>query len=397
MSKPNCVSSETCTTWERARSPFVRFVGQKNPDVFVVGGAPSYEEDQQGANFVGDGGSYLRNILKSVGFRMPSVAMGYVVKCMPINAQGKQRNLREGEIKKCKPHILSEIAVLKPKVVLLLGAEAFKAILNEKGIASKRGRPYEREGIVYVPTIKPDMVLYDPGMADSFISDVALAYNISQGLVNPEQIEPEEVDYKILKTTDELDMLVEQARAAEEIAYDLETNMLQPYYNKSKIVCASFSFIEREAFTIPLFHAQPIFNDKEMTYARKVLKEIMTNSVPKIAHGGKFDNKWLKATEGIVVENFAYDTMLSQYLLFEEAGKHSLSYCAFVYTTMGGYDEPLETYKKMHKECDPDRGGSYANIPWDVMLPYAGGDTDCTIRVHHKIEPLMKQLEEYKK
>jgi uracil-DNA glycosylase family 4 len=385
-------TSDKCNLWDSGCfSALIPATGSKKPDLLVIGPAPYGDDDLQCGNFLGDSGDLLRGTLQEVGFDLNLVAFAQVVRCRPTQSKWGKTFNREpsaAEIKDCKPFILADIERLKPKGILLLGAVAFKAILGITGIVSNRGRVYDYEGMVALPTFHPEQVVRDDQYLEWFVRDIEKMYQeLYEG-----KVEKLPVDYYFLDTLEGLKLLVKRAEQAKEVSFDLETSRLNPHMEDAQIVCASFSFVEREAFVVPLYHKDMIFQGRKLSYAKDVIREVVGSPLPKCGHNAKFDMTWLLVTEGIETANFAADTMLMQYLITEQAGTHSLDWLACRYVPeMCGYDQPLEEYKAQHKEADPKRGGSYRNIDWGVLYPYACMDSDVTLRCYHELEKLLVQ------
>lgn len=387
MSKP--CDSIKCNLWEHCQNPMIGASGSICPDLLVIGEAPHVEDDNQCGNFLSEGGELLKSVLSQVGFDLKKVAYTNTIKCRPKQEKyGKVIN-REPlpfEIKDCKPYLLADVERLKPKAILTLGSVAFKALLNQTGIMSKHGSVIDLDGTLVVPTFHPANVLRDDSFLDSFVRDIETLHRelyVGKLVARP-------VDYQLVQTIPDLKRLIVRASKADECCFDLETSCLNPFLEDAQIVCAAFSFVECESYVVPLYHKQMLLTGRLLSYAKGVIRDIMESELPKIAHNAKFDISWLSVTEDIQTNNLAFDTMLAQYLLSEQGGTHALDYCAWRYVPeMGGYDQPLEDYKHQRKDCDPKRGGSYRNIEWDVLFPYASMDTDCTIRLKHILEKLI--------
>jgi len=388
MSNEKPCDAVKCRLWEKCINPLIPTTGSKNPDLLVIGEAPGADDDCQAGNFLTDGGNLLREILKDVGFSFDKVAFSNVVRCRPTQEKWGKTINREpltNEIKDCKGFIMEDIEKLKPRAILLLGSVAFKAILNLTGITSCRGKVYDFQGITVVPTFHPANVIRDNTFLEYFVKDIEKVY---KELYEEKVVYPP-AEYTLIKNLEGLKLLVSRASDADEVSFDLETSRLNPHMEDAQIVCVSFSFVERESFIVPMYHRNMIFTGKSLSYAKSIIKVIMESPLPKIAQNAKFDMSWLMVTEGIETNNLTDDTMLMQFLLTEQAGTHGLDWLAWRYTDMGGYDRPLEDYKKSHKDCDPKRGGSYRNIPWEILAPYAGMDTDCTLRCCHILRGLI--------
>lgn len=105
-----------------------------------------------------------------------------------------------------------------------------------------------------------------------------------------------------------------------------------------------------------------------------LIKEIMECETPKGAHNGAYDVNRLRG-KGIIVKNYAWDTILMHHMLDEER-PHGLDDLSFVYTADGGYKSEKNKYLKSSKT-------SWANIPMDVLLPYNAQDADVTFQLYH--------------
>jgi uracil-DNA glycosylase len=103
----------------------------------IVGEAPGDLEDQSGQPFQGPAGQLLDQMLKAVGLnRNTDCVITNAVKCMPPN----DRSPSVSEVNHCKPYLLAQIELVQPKVLLLLGRVAAKAVLGQdQSIAQWRG------------------------------------------------------------------------------------------------------------------------------------------------------------------------------------------------------------------------------------------------------------------
>ena len=148
------------------RKQAVLGVGDLNPDWLFVGEGPGAEEDVKGEPFVGQAGKLLDNMLAALGIaRAPQeVPLGYgskayignAVKCRPPG----NRTPEAAEMAACRPWLERQIALLKPKVIVLLGKAAVHSVLHDdSSLASLRGRRYEYQGIPVVVTYHPAYLL----------------------------------------------------------------------------------------------------------------------------------------------------------------------------------------------------------------------------------------------
>ena len=128
--------------------------------IAIVGEAPGQNEDETGLPFVGRAGQLLDKILAAV--RLDSEKDVYIcniAKCRPPN----NRTPTTEEIAACKPYILEQIRLVDPKIILLTGATAVKALTGDRrGITKIRGTWMEWEGRLCMPVFHPSYLLRNP-------------------------------------------------------------------------------------------------------------------------------------------------------------------------------------------------------------------------------------------
>lgn len=90
------------------------------PDLVIVGGAPGSREDLKGRPFCGEAGILLRRVLKMLELARGKTHLLSSVMCHPVN----DRTPRDSELEACRPRLIQHISVLRPRVILLLGAVA---------------------------------------------------------------------------------------------------------------------------------------------------------------------------------------------------------------------------------------------------------------------------------
>ncbi|MFZ4514703.1 MAG: uracil-DNA glycosylase [Acidimicrobiia bacterium] len=131
--------------------------GAIDASVMFVGEGPGEREDLSGEPFVGRAGKLLTSLIEEVGLTRESVYIANVVKCRPPS----NRNPRPEEIAACRPYLETQIAMIRPKVIVTLGNFATKLLLDtDTGITKLRGQvfPYQ-PGTVIIPTLHPAAVL----------------------------------------------------------------------------------------------------------------------------------------------------------------------------------------------------------------------------------------------
>jgi len=141
------------------RTHVVHTEGNRKARLMFVGEAPGADEDILARPFVGRAGQLLTKIIEAIGLKREEVLIGNVNRCRP---PGNRAPTTE-EATTCKPYLLREIAIVQPKVIVVLGNTAMKNLLDTReGITRLRGRFQEYQGIKVMPTFHPAYLLRDP-------------------------------------------------------------------------------------------------------------------------------------------------------------------------------------------------------------------------------------------
>ena len=135
--------------------------GEGNPaaDLMFIGEGPGADEDRLGRPFVGRSGELLTKMIHAIGIERSDVYIANIVKCRPPG----NRNPEPDEARACLPFLRGQVALVRPKVIALLGKVACKWTLDEEiFITRDHGRWFERKGIWLMPTYHPSALLRDP-------------------------------------------------------------------------------------------------------------------------------------------------------------------------------------------------------------------------------------------
>jgi DNA polymerase len=129
-----------CKLHQQGRKQIVFGVGDPSAELMFVGEGPGADEDAQGEPFVGRAGQLLNNMIKAMGIGREDVYIANVVKCRPPGNRTPERD----ECETCSPFLMRQIAAIKPKVIVALGAVAAKNMLAINAPMSElRGRFYD--------------------------------------------------------------------------------------------------------------------------------------------------------------------------------------------------------------------------------------------------------------
>ena len=147
-----------CPLCERIRHK-VPGQGDRSAPLMLIGEGPGEVEDAQGLAFVGPAGQLLTKMLAAIGLPRERVYICNVVKCRPPG----NRVPEEAEIQACMLHLRMQVALVKPRVILLLGATAARATLGpDTRIMRDRGVWQQRKGVWMMPTWHPSALLRFP-------------------------------------------------------------------------------------------------------------------------------------------------------------------------------------------------------------------------------------------
>jgi DNA polymerase len=141
------------------RTQVVQTVGNYNADLMFIGEAPGADEDAKGEPFVGRAGQLLNKIIEAIGMKREEVCIGNINRCRPPG--NRQPTLPEAHT--CRPFLMREIAVIRPKVIVVMGNTALHNLLDTKiGITRMRGQFHDYFGVKVMPTFHPAYLLRDP-------------------------------------------------------------------------------------------------------------------------------------------------------------------------------------------------------------------------------------------
>ncbi|MCL2383340.1 MAG: uracil-DNA glycosylase [Oscillospiraceae bacterium] len=163
-----CSDCTKCKLSEHRRNVVIG-VGNRNANVMFIGEGPGADEDIQGEPFVGRAGKLMDMALNGLGIKREELYIANIVKCRPPG----NRNPEPDEVSSCIEYLKSQIELVDPKIIVLLGSVALKAILGQEyGITASRGKWIEKDGRMYIPTFHPAALLRDEDKKIDFWSDM---------------------------------------------------------------------------------------------------------------------------------------------------------------------------------------------------------------------------------
>jgi uracil-DNA glycosylase len=151
---------EACTACELHAGCTHKVPGQgdQTAPLMLIGEGPGEVEDREGLAFVGPAGQLLTRMLAAISLPRERVYICNVVKCRPP----QNRVPLPGEAEACLPYLRMQAALVRPKIILLLGSTAARTILGDEiRITRDRGKWFTRKGVWMMPTYHPSALLRD--------------------------------------------------------------------------------------------------------------------------------------------------------------------------------------------------------------------------------------------
>ena len=161
----NC---QRCKLAKLGRSQVVFGVGNPHASIMFVGEAPGANEDLKGEPFVGAAGRILNDLLQSANLSRDDIYIANVIKCRPP----ENRDPELDEVETCKPFLLQQIQLIRPKLVCTLGNWATQTLLERKvGITKVKAQAFYMKDFVLFPLLHPAAALHQGGLLDTLKAD----------------------------------------------------------------------------------------------------------------------------------------------------------------------------------------------------------------------------------
>lgn len=154
--------------------------GEGNPDadVVFVGEAPGKKEAETGKPFVAQSGRVLDRLLSRIGLSRDDVYITSPVKYLPKRGTPTQRDIAHG-----RTHLMQQIDIIDPQLVVLMGRVAARAVLDmDVAITKEHGRTVERDGRTYFLTFHPAAVLHNPSLSAELEEDFQPLHGLLTGV-----------------------------------------------------------------------------------------------------------------------------------------------------------------------------------------------------------------------
>lgn len=382
-----CSNCELC---KQADSPCIMGVGKKNARIMFIQDFPNDIDDSKGKPFSGATCGSVRRALINRDIPLEDIYWTSLVKCCPTDEE-----IKNPHINACKEILETEIEIINPDIIVPVGKHILKLIVGKNTLSKMRGNALEQSFMgrdrIILPMLNPRSVRVSPINKEYILNDL----DTLKDLYENGMPKASGVTYRYLETVADVQEEIERMlNEAEIISFDLETTGLDAFAEDSKIICISLTDKTHYGVAIPLFHKDTPFTKDELQVVIELIRKLLESDIPKVAHNGKFDIKWLLHCLNIDVKEFTFDTMLAHYIgISEEPGTQGLKSQAWEFTDMGGYDNSLDEYKKTLPSSEQ---GNYGNISWEILREYAVADVDCCLRLYYKYKPIIDDNPQWK-
>ena len=181
--KQNVIKCTKCEL-SKTRTNSVPGKGDFKSDVIFVGEAPGKNEDKNGEPFIGVAGKKLSAALEGAGISRDKVYITNIVKCRPPKNRVPKTNERET----CQDYLKQEIAIIKPKLICILGNTAFNSLLGGSEIMKFRGKIVQKDNQLYFLTVHPAATIYNQKLIDVLNEDIVKLFELVKELKNKKKI-----------------------------------------------------------------------------------------------------------------------------------------------------------------------------------------------------------------
>ena len=187
--RQNVIECTKCDL-SKTRTNSVPGKGNFHSDVIFVGEAPGKNEDGNGEPFIGIAGKKLSIALEEARISREEVYITNIIKCRPP----KNRVPTVIERETCQDYLKQEIAIIKPKIICVLGNTAFNSLLGGSEITKFRGKIVRKENQLYFLTVHPAATIYNQKLITVLKKDIVKLFDLITELKNNKKIKID-IDY----------------------------------------------------------------------------------------------------------------------------------------------------------------------------------------------------------
>lgn len=366
----------------RQRERFNRpFRGNPDADILIVCDPPTHQAYKSALPMSVAGLKKFAEHAFAAGFT--STDFYFVGLCAPIPEEDKDSDSRKW--KRVEPHLDSLHRIIQqrnPKLVVPFGKEATRAVVGKSlAITKARGKAIHVRDRLVLPFLSPNMVLYVPDHEPTFSADCETLARIREDNYEVSEQVDQNVNYQWRE--DISDILAAKPPI---IGLDTETTGLRHHDPDVRVLTVQIATEVGHAVVVPVCKEYwPAWEGRERSHSRVVaqLKALLEDpSVKKVGHNLKFDIHMLRKL-GIELQGWEDDTQVKAFAVDENMMEKSLDECVRRWVPeMAGYADSFnETVDKSRMQ----------DVPHDLMLPYAAGDPDASLRLNRNLDRILSR------
>ena len=348
----NC---ETCGLASKCSKPKIKKYGRGEKRILVVGLCPGRTEDKYGIPLLGAAGSFLKKNLDLLGIDLDrDCVRTTIVQCFPgIDKIGNDSKPTNEQILCCAANLQKDIEEVKPQLIIALGSNAIKALVNTKGLSSfsvtgTHGLcfPNQTYGAWVGCSYDPSFFCRQKGNRGPIKDDIIFTNDLidilavlGEPLPKPLSREGNELitDYK--EAIDYIEYIID---AGKPTTHDFESTEISCYKKNSRLLTVSLTNTVESAVCIPIDFQKDgasIFTESQLIQVVRAFNEYLASDVPKVCQNYYMEELWGRHILGQSMNHFVHDTMVAAHVLNCRRLTTNLGFQAYQLT---GHD-----YKKM--------------------------------------------------
>jgi uracil-DNA glycosylase family 4 len=399
--------------------------GPRRARIMVIGKTPNQDEVRHNRNLVGGPGSYLLEMLRQYG--IDDMASWYVTSLVKFIPPRDKTALAAEWVQDCAPLLQMELRIVRPEIILCLGADAVKAVFG-KGVklAEVEGRdvpltynyhlsdshyPLRHTAKVF-SVVHPAFVMRTPAEGPRLAASLSRFSRMLAG----EDLGQEEVDidHRVIRTMDDLVLTLQDADdecTDGLIAVDAEWNGRHPQNRDAYVRTIQFSWAHGKAANIVVTDSTGgwCFDEpKEELIARlldffedkRVVGHYLATDLEVLIHWGLDLRPQYAVPQDNRGDQLAWERTRNEggantaYMAhaIEETGKFGLDALSLRYTSAPAYWAELDQWKKAYcakRKIKLKSLEGYGPCPDATLVPYGNYDADVTLRIYHKLNDLL--------
>ena len=331
--------------------------GNEKAKIWVIGEAPSSQDEKEGRAFSGGTGRTLDALLAKAGIQRDGCYCTTILHTRPAKTAvssyytDKARQVRTDEFRVGCERIWRQIETFRPNIVLALGEEVLFGLTGNHQILKWRGSVLNCEGIKVLPTLHPLMVIRDPKFDPIVSMDMM---RLAEEAKSPLLAENYKDSFSINPSFDEvMHKLTQQLPRYDTIAFDIET-----IPDLEQIMCLGFAWSKEDAFCLPIFYGSKSWwtVDEEVAIIKAVRELFKLPHIKWIAQNAQYDMTYLADKWDVHIDLWM-DTMIAFHCVYPEMRK-SLAFLTSIYSKRPYYKDdggqgktPVQEWEYNCKDC----------------------------------------------